>query len=63
MIFCKRTPGETVVINTPTGEIVIRVLDGDELGIEVPPGALVREVRPDTAPANWLPSRPRHRVA
>ena len=59
MIFFKRKPGESLVLNTPNGEIVIRVLDGDELGIDAPAGTRVsRASRADTS-GSWLPSRPK----
>ena len=62
MLFFKRKPGESLVIETPNGDIVIQVLAGDELGIEVPYGARVSPTT-ETKPGNWLPSRPRLHVA
>jgi hypothetical protein len=56
MLFLKRKPGESLVIQTPNGPIIIR-LDEEEIGIEVPPGI---EVMPDGRGAgSWLPARPR----
>ena len=57
MIFFKRKAGESLVIDTPNGEIVIQVLQGDELGIEVPPGSKVAR-KAGAADKSWLPARP-----
>jgi hypothetical protein len=62
MIFFKRKLGESLVIETPSGDIIIRVLAGDELGIEVPQGITVIPAS-SPKPGNWLPSRPKLHVA
>ena len=58
MVFVTRKPGESLVLNTPSGEIVVQVLDGHQLAVDAP-----REVRIAEAHANqsvsWLPARPR----
>lgn len=59
MIFIKRKPGEALVLNTPSGEIVIQVMAGDELGIVAPSSV---QVSSSQQAGSWLPSRPRQRM-
>ena len=63
MVVLKRKPGESLVIDTPNGEIVIQVLPGDELGVEVPPGVKVAAASATARPGDWLPARPRRQTA
>ncbi len=59
MIFIKRGAGETVVLRTPEGEIVIQVLGSNELGIEMPAGVTVAPATKQEKARNWLPARPK----
>jgi hypothetical protein len=57
VIFIKRKAGESVVLNTPNGEITIQMLGRNELGIEMPRGVTVTSAN-EPERRDWLPSRP-----
>jgi len=58
MVFVTRKPGESLVLETPGGKVVVQVLSDNQLGIEAP--ASVRIVGPTRQePVNWLPARPK----
>ena len=58
MVFVTRKPGEVLVLDTPSGKLVIQVLGDNQLGIDAPKGVRVSgaAIASDT---NWLPARPR----
>jgi len=59
MVFVTRKPGETLVLDTPSGKLVIQLLADNQLGIDAPAGFRVAgPSRPET-PDGWLPPRPR----
>jgi hypothetical protein len=57
MVFVTRKPGETLVLETPSGKVVVQVLAGNQLGIEAPAG--VRVAGTTSADVSWLPPRPK----
>ena len=59
MVFVTRKPGETLVLETPSGRIVIHVLGENQFGIDAPPGIRVADVTKPQPPDSWLPARPR----
>ena len=63
MVVLKPRPGESLVIDTPNGEIVIQILPGGELGVEVPPGISVAPASAKARRGDWLPARPKREIA
>jgi hypothetical protein len=58
MVFVTRKPGESLILETPGGKVVVQVLSDNQLGIDAPPD--IRIVGPTKAePLNWLPARPK----
>ena len=59
MVFVTRKPGETLVLETPGGKLVIHVLGNNQLGIDAPAGVRVAGTTKAGQAGNWLPARPR----
>jgi hypothetical protein len=59
MVFVTRKPGETLVLDTPSGRVMIQVLGDNQLGIDAPAGVHIAGVTKAEQPGSWLPARPR----
>ena len=58
MVYVTRKPGETLVLETPGGKVVVQVLANNQLAIEAPAGVRVAGTT-SADHTNWLPARPR----
>ena len=63
MLYFECKQGESLLIQTPRGSIVVTILADEEIGIEVPPGTDVqvkdRDDQEGEKPTeSWLPPRP-----
>jgi sRNA-binding carbon storage regulator CsrA len=59
MVYVTRKPGETLILDTPSGKLVIQVLGDNQLAIEAPAGVQVAGVTKAEQSVSWLPARPR----
>ena len=59
MVFVNRKPGETLILDTPNGKLIIQILEGNQLGIDAPAGVQVSGANNLSPGTNWLPARPR----
>ena len=59
MVFVTRKQGEVLVLDTPSGKVVIQVLGDSQFGIDAPVGVHVAGAAQSDKSGSWLPARPK----